>query len=86
MRRTCGNNRLVAARSKTRLDRELFALDVARREGFLRVLGVTGAGEEAAMQQVAHYCQAFGALLAEVHSFLAASGLDNPAKVSQRGD
>ncbi len=58
----------------------------ACRQAFLRSLGVAEGGEEAAMQQVAGYCRALGALLAEVQSFLAANGLDNPAKVSQRGD
>ncbi len=51
-----------------------------RREDFFAKVGMAP-GDEAAMAQMHGFCQAFGALLGEVQAFLAANGLDDPAKV-----
>ena len=50
------------------------------RETFFDKVGIA-ADDAGALQRMHAFCVAFGGLLAEVQEFLAANGLDDPAKV-----
>ncbi len=50
------------------------------RETFFAQLQADGQ-DDATLQQMQQFCDAFGALLAEVQQFLAENGLDDPTKV-----
>jgi Ca2+:H+ antiporter len=54
---------------------------VPSRGAFLEKAGAGGAGEEEVQAEMAAFCEAFGAVLAEVHLFLESNGLNDPAKV-----
>lgn len=56
------------------------ATRLRRREDFFSKVGV-GADDEGAMAGMHAFCSAFSGVLAEVQAFLAANGLDDPAKV-----
>lgn len=50
------------------------------REDFFDKVGARP-DDEAAMEDMHAFCSGFGALLGEVHAFLAENGLDDPTKV-----
>jgi hypothetical protein len=54
---------------------------VPSRETFLLKAGGEGGGEEETYAEMRAFCAAFGSVLAEVQAFMAAAGLDDPAKV-----